>query len=104
MNFVLGIDSFDEHVGGALNLINLCLRSPKANKPGFFFSSSVGTRQGTPDPVCTEDFSTSPATASPMGYARSKWVVEKLCERAAKETPVKVGVLRIGQLVGDTER
>lgn len=85
-------------------MINICLRSENSHLPSFFFSSSVGTRQGSPDPVCTEDFSPSPATASSTGYARSKWVVEKLCERAAKETPVNVGVLRIGQLVGDTEK
>jgi thioester reductase-like protein len=39
-----------------------------------------------------------------MGYARSKWVVEKVCEHAVKVTPAKVGILRIGQLVGDTEK
>ncbi|WRT64799.1 uncharacterized protein IL334_001733 [Kwoniella shivajii] len=103
VNFVLSINSFDEHIGGAVNLLNLTLQSPKKVKPTFFFSSSVGTRQGRPDPVVGEDFSDSPVTAGGMGYGRSKWVVEKILERAGKETEARVGVLRIGQLAGDTE-
>lgn len=101
VNFVLSIDSFDEHVGGAVNLLNLALRSPKAVKPAFFFSSSVGTRQGRGDTFVGEDFSTDPATAGGMGYGQSKWVVEKVLERAGDVA--RIGVLRIGQLVGDTE-
>lgn len=30
--------------------------------------------------------------------------MEKLCEKAALNTPINVGVLRIGQIVGDTEK
>ncbi|WVF69836.1 hypothetical protein IAT40_004615 [Kwoniella sp. CBS 6097] len=103
VNFVLSINSFDEHIGGAVNLINLTLKSPKSVKPAFLFSSSVGTRQGRPDPVVTEDFPDSPVTAGGMGYGRGKWVVEKIMERAGKQTPARCAVLRIGQLAGDTE-
>lgn len=103
VNFVLSIESFDEHIGGAANLLNLALSSPRSTKPTFFFSSSVGTRQGRPDPVVSEEFPDSPTTAGGMGYGQSKWVVEKLCERAAGQNGARVGVLRIGQLVGDTE-
>lgn len=103
VNFVLSIDSYNEHIGGATNLLNLTLKSPKAVKPGFFFSSSVGTRQGLTEPVVEEDFPESPETANALGYGRSKWVVEKIMEKAGKETKARCGVLRIGQLVGDTE-
>ncbi|GBE77228.1 putative three-domain protein [Sparassis crispa] len=103
VNFNLSVDSFDEHVGGAVNLINLCLRSTKSPLPSFYFSSSIATRTGSLDLVCTEDFSASPSTANGTGYGRSKWIVEKVCERAGKQTPVHVGVLRIGQLAGDTK-
>jgi thioester reductase-like protein len=103
VNFVLSLASFDEHIGGAVNLLNLALKSPRKVKPSFFFSSSVGTVQGRPDPVVHETFSDSPVTAGGMGYGRSKWVVEKILERAGAETKARVGVLRIGQLAGDTE-
>jgi NAD(P)-dependent dehydrogenase (short-subunit alcohol dehydrogenase family) len=104
VNFVLSINSFDEHIGGGVNLLNLALASPRAVKPAFFFSSSVGTRQGRPEPLVSEDYPDSPVTAGGLGYGQSKWVVEKICERAAKQTSARVGVLRIGQLVGDTEK
>lgn len=99
---MLSVESFDEHVGGALNLINLCLRSA-AKSPSFFFSSSIATSQGVPNYLCAEEFQPSPSTANSTGYGRSKWVTEKLCERAGKETPLHVGILRIGQIVGDTK-
>ena len=104
VNFVLSTESFDEHVGGAVNLLNLTLKSPYQKAPPFYFSSSVGTRQGRFEATVTEDFSDSPETAGSMGYARSKWVVEKLLQRAGTATDATVGVLRIGQLVGDTEK
>lgn len=101
VNFVLSIQSFKVHIQGAVNLLNLGLSSPHKVKPAFFFSSSVGTRQGRPDPVCAEDFSDDPVTAGGMGYGQSKWVVEKVIERAGS-VGARAGVLRIGQLVGDT--
>ncbi|KAJ7355604.1 L-aminoadipate-semialdehyde dehydrogenase [Mycena albidolilacea] len=102
VNFVLSLQSYDEHIGGAVNLINLCLGSPYAEPAAFFFSSSISCRQGAPELTCAEDFSPAPSTAVGTGYARSKWVVEKLCQRAAAVSGVPVGVLRIGQMVGDS--
>ncbi|KAH9923666.1 L-aminoadipate-semialdehyde dehydrogenase [Fomitopsis serialis] len=103
VNFNMNLDSYDAHIGGVLNLINLCLRSPKTQSPSFYFSSSIAAVTGSTDPVCNEDFPTSAATALPTGYGRSKWVVEKLSEKAARATPLHVGILRIGQVVGDTK-
>ncbi|OSX67090.1 hypothetical protein POSPLADRAFT_1128883 [Postia placenta MAD-698-R-SB12] len=103
VNFNMAVDSYDPHIGGALNLINLCLRSAGSPKPSFFFSSSIAARSGSSDLVVGEDFPASPTTALSTGYGRSKWVVEKLCERASQATPLNIGVLRIGQLAGDTK-
>ncbi|KAJ3986293.1 L-aminoadipate-semialdehyde dehydrogenase [Lentinula detonsa] len=102
VNFALSLESFDEHIGGSLNLMNLCLQSPYAQPAAFYFSSSISCRQGSPDAVCTEDYSPSPSTAASTGYAQSKWVVEKLCQKAAGTMGLTVGVLRIGQMVGDS--
>jgi thioester reductase-like protein len=99
---MLSLDSYDEHIGGAVNLINLCLASPHAEPPAFFFSSSISARNGAPDLTCHEDFPPSTSTAAATGYGRSKWVVEKICERAAENWSVPVAVLRIGQIVGDS--
>lgn len=96
VNFVLGLESYEPHVGGAVNLLNLA----RTTGASFYFSSSVATRQGRAEPggLVDERVGDSPATAAATGYGRSKWVVEKLLERAATQ----VGILRIGQLVGDT--
>jgi len=90
------------HIGGVVNLMNLCLRSTKSSPANFYFSSSISARQGAPDAECAEDFAKTPATAGATGYARSKWTVEKICQLATEQTPLRVGVLRIGQMVGDT--
>ncbi|GHJ89085.1 hypothetical protein NliqN6_5487 [Naganishia liquefaciens] len=100
VNFTLSLASFDPHIGGAINLLNLAQES--AHRATYYFSSSVGTRQGRIDPIAEEAFPDSPSTAGGMGYGQSKWVVEKTLERAALEKNARVGVLRIGQLVGDT--
>ena len=100
VNFVLSLESFAQHIGGAINLLNLAQTA--AHSSAFLFSSSVATRQGRPDPIVEEVFPDSPETATPMGYGRSKWVVEKVCERAAAEKHASVGIFRIGQLAGDT--
>ncbi|EMD32274.1 hypothetical protein CERSUDRAFT_162022 [Gelatoporia subvermispora B] len=101
VNFLLSVDSYDEHMQGVVNLINLCLRSSAHRRPRFFFSSSVSSQIMTSTDVA-EAFSESPRTAHPSGYAQGKWVAEKICERAASMGDIDVGVLRIGQLVGDT--
>lgn len=108
VNFVLSLESYDEHIGGAVNLINLALSSPRAgtlSAPSFFFSSSVATTVGRPDPEVFERFSDSPNTANSTGYGQGKWVVEKIIERASidKVDAIRLGVFRIGQLAGDTE-
>jgi len=102
VNFVLSIDSYDEHVRGTANLMNLCLSSPYAEPARFYFSSSISCRQGAHDATCDEDYSSSPSTAVKTGYAQSKWVVEKLCQQANQKVGLPVGVLRIGQMVGDS--
>ncbi|SJK99598.1 related to LYS2  len=102
VNFVLNIESYDSHISGAVNLINLCLESPFSEPASFAFSSSISCRQGSRDKTCSEGFSPSPSTAAGTGYAQSKWVVEKLCERAAQKSGVPVSILRIGQMVGDS--
>jgi nucleoside-diphosphate-sugar epimerase len=89
----LSIASFEPHIVGVVNLINLCLES--SNLAAFYFASSVSavaaySRDGDVPEGVTED----PNSAQGMGYARSKWVVEKLCQIASETTPVRAVVLR----------
>lgn len=107
VNFNLSLPSFEPHIGGVVNLVNLAQTSERELKPMVFFSSSVSTVQGGnrfDGSICPEEFMTEASTAAGIGYGRSKWVVEKTLEKAAKENQARVGVFRIGQLVGDTEK
>jgi thioester reductase-like protein len=102
VNFNYSLASFAPHIQGAINLLNLTQTS--ADDARFYFSSSVGTSQGVPRDTIPETFSSDPATAGGMGYGQSKWVVEKIMERVGEKKGAKVGVFRIGQLVGDSQK
>ncbi|GAA5860908.1 hypothetical protein JCM8547_003885 [Rhodosporidiobolus lusitaniae] len=101
VNFNLSIVSFEPHIRGVVNLINLCLSSSRL--AAFYFASSVSAvaaYHGEGD--VPEEVTDDPNDAQGMGYARSKWVVEKICQIASETTPVRAVVLRVGQMVGST--
>ncbi|KIJ67974.1 hypothetical protein HYDPIDRAFT_83419 [Hydnomerulius pinastri MD-312] len=103
VNFNLGISSFEAHIRGAVNLMNLALSSPRPQPAKFFFSSSISAVASWRGPTdVPEAVTDDPSVAQPLGYAQSKWVTEKLCQIASHTTPMHTGVLRIGQMVGDS--
>ncbi|KAG1808219.1 L-aminoadipate-semialdehyde dehydrogenase [Suillus subaureus] len=104
VNFNLGISSFEPHIRGAVNLINLALSSPHPRPADFYFASSVSAVAAWrgPDSI-PEAITDDPSVAQGLGYAQSKWITEKLCQVASQQTPIRTGVLRIGQMVGDTQ-
>ena len=107
VNFSTRLSSFvKDHIAGLRNLINFALASKMTSPPRFLFCSSTASVLG---PHCTspisERISHDPMSASPLGYSRSKWVAESICEQAHLHTRLRnhIQVLRIGQLCGDTE-
>ncbi|KAK9418316.1 hypothetical protein SUNI508_08277 [Seiridium unicorne] len=105
VNFNLGVRSFESHhIKGAYNLINTCLGTKTVKPARFFFCSSISAAAGTPLPArITETYIKSPAHAQPMGYARSKFVTEHIIRVAGEKTGMTAEVLRLGQIIGDTE-
>lgn len=116
VNFNLGVRSFEsQHIRGAYNLINLCLRrtinnnhattSRRQRQPArFYFCSSISAAAGTPLPATIDERHIEElAHAQAMGYARSKLVTEHIVQAAATKTGMVASVLRIGQIVGDTK-
>ena len=101
----MSLDSYDVHIGSAVHLINLCLHSKPATTR-FFFCSSVSTCARAPESTVGETYPAGAASVAATGYARSKWVVEEICERLPAVVGVRVRpmVFRLGQLVGDTEQ
>ncbi|KAG2146015.1 putative aminoadipate reductase [Suillus bovinus] len=107
VNFNLGIsrqsNSFEPHIRGAVNLINLALASPHPRPADFYFASSISAVAAWRGPgSIPEAITDDPSVAQEMGYAQSKWITEKLCQVASQQTPIRAGVLRIGQMVGDS--
>lgn len=101
----MSLESFEEdNLAATANLMNLCLRAPRNPPPAFALASSISAVLDTPEQSINEVVPASPATASKGGYGRSKWVAEKLCEVASKERGLPTRVLRIGQIVGDSEQ
>lgn len=90
------------------NLINLALNANKSRPAKFAYCSSIASAlaYGGEKPLIPEEIFDDPAVSSRLGYSRSKWVAEQICARAGKETAMRgrIGVLRIGQLAGDSDR
>lgn len=96
VNFRLRLPSFSDHLAALQHLLSLAHSTP--HPPSFLFASSTASVAAFPPPI-RESPSSHPAAATPLGYARSKWVAERICARA---TSPRVAILRIGQLAGDT--
>ncbi|PNP49986.1 hypothetical protein THARTR1_09317 [Trichoderma harzianum] len=100
VNFNMHLSSFEKgNIAGVSHLISLC---QAAQPPATMnFCSSVSTcSQATviPVPERSPDF----AWAQNMGYAQSKAVAEHICAKASSQG-VTARVLRVGQIIGDTE-
>jgi hypothetical protein len=51
-----------------------------------------------------ESISTTPGDSNNLGYSKSKWIAEAICnEYYGKDTKLSLAVVRIGQLTADTE-
>ena len=112
VNFSMRLQSFEnEHVRGLRHILDLML-SAHGEPARLVFCSSVASMLGKPgakdaaeEAFIPEAISSLPETASELGYSRSKWVAEAICNEAHKKTKLhgKISVVRIGQLCGDTE-
>jgi len=105
VNFQLGLPSFEPHVSGLHNLLKLSLSVPHPACARLLFCSSISAAMGTPaSALIPEAPITDLAHAADMGYGRSKLVSEHVVRAAVEKAGARATVLRIGQLVGDTER
>ncbi|KAH8647661.1 aminoadipate-semialdehyde dehydrogenase large subunit [Xylariales sp. PMI_506] len=102
VNFNKSLQSFDDCIFGARNLMLLCLRAKQPAPASFNFCSSVSAVARTPNGYVPECLPESLEYAQGMGYAQSKLVTEHLVERAARSANMKARVLRIGQICADT--
>ena len=108
VDFRLRLPSFvKDHIAGLHNLINFTLTSCRRTPPRFLFCSSTASQLDSSSKMTVpEAISHNPHQPSELGYSRSKWVAEYICEQAHIKTHLdgRIHVLRIGQLCGDSKR
>lgn len=102
VNFNQRLETFEPEIASVFHLLNLCTKSHRQPARFLFFSSISATARIQADPI-PELPSVSLHNAQPTGYARAKQVAENICVRAGTAANVPVGILRIGQIIGDTK-
>lgn len=110
VNFRLKLRSFEkDNIAGVRHLLDLALaQDDRIEPPRFTYcSSTAAVINAQPDNQghIPESLSPDPASASPLGYSRSKWVAEHICLAAQRDTRLKgrIAVVRVGQLAGDSQ-
>ncbi|KAA1469655.1 acetyl-CoA synthetase-like protein [Dentipellis sp. KUC8613] len=103
LNFNWTLATFEPvHIKGLRNMVDFCITSPLTTPPRIAFTSSIasaGALTGTPVP---EEPIEDPAVCLSQGYARSKFVCERILALAAAKTPVRTLAFRLGQISGDS--
>ena len=106
VNFALPLERFAKHGDGLSNLLGLAMGSKIKASPYFLFCSSTASVMGKHGPSHVgEEISYEAEYASDIGYAQSKWMAESFCDSVHQRTHLRghIGVIRIGQLCGDTK-
>lgn len=104
VNFNLQLSSFEkDSIAGLKHLVDLCLKAQRPAPATFNFCSSVSAVVNTQGNDIPETLPEQLTYAQNMGYAQSKLVGEHLCVSATQQTGIQARVLRIGQVIGDTQ-
>ncbi|KAF7299983.1 Acetyl-CoA synthetase-like protein [Mycena kentingensis (nom. inval.)] len=100
VNFNLILESFEEQLTGLRGLLDLALSSTRSAPASVTVISSVGTVGRWKDgPVPEEQLGFE--FCLDQGYAHSKYVAEKMLEKAVAERPgISCTVIRSGQIAG----
>ncbi|KAJ7099035.1 putative aminoadipate reductase [Mycena crocata] len=98
LDFNLSLASFESHVKGTRNLIDLARNSPNASRIRFLFTSSIASAQGWDNKLgpFPEEMQLDPAVAVGSGYGESKYVSERILAASGLHGTS----FRIGQVSG----
>lgn len=102
VNFNLQLNSFEDQIASTQNLLKLAA----AAQARFILVSSTAAVSNSDTTPIPERISQDPSDASQMGYSRSKWVAEQICESANNHFTSRrenlATVVRIGQLCSNS--
>ncbi|KAJ6472842.1 putative aminoadipate reductase [Mycena vitilis] len=98
LDFNKSLSSFEPHVKGTRNLIDLALQSPLKSGVRFLFTSSIGSAQGwdSKDGPFPEELQLDANVAVSNGYGESKYVSERILAASGLDATS----FRIGQVCG----
>lgn len=106
VDFNMNLESFEPHIAGVRNLINLSNQSLKSAP--ILFTSSISTLDNWtikhPGDKVPESAFYDFSIPSAMGYGESKYVAEQLLEKARERSSVSAAICRVGQLAGPTAK
>ncbi|KAJ7693172.1 hypothetical protein B0H17DRAFT_1168921 [Mycena rosella] len=100
LDFNKSLSTFEPHVKGARNLIDLARQSPNASAIRFLFTSSVASAQGWDSKLgpFPEELQLDANVAVGSGYGASKYISERILAASG----LQVTSFRIGQVTGVT--
>ncbi|KAM0500968.1 hypothetical protein ACHAP8_004689 [Fusarium lateritium] len=96
VNFSLNLPSFEDQIIGTRNIATFAAQIGAR----FVFISSIAAVSDSKAKPIPEQLSQDPSEASPLGYSRSKWIAEQVCDALNNTTgddPL-VTIIRVGQL------
>ncbi|EJT96901.1 acetyl-CoA synthetase-like protein, partial [Dacryopinax primogenitus] len=103
LDFNLSLSSFESHIKGARNLVNLALGCSGPSPAHFIFTSTIGAASNWKENrAVPEEPLDDPAVALGNGYGQSKWVTERVLLAATREREMRTTIWRVGQLSGST--
>lgn len=102
VNFLLPLQSFEPSIAGLANLLEIAYNGVR--RPPLFFVSSISAAMGRRMQVPEEVLRDPGELVLRQGYARSKYVGERLLDSYVRATGRKAAVLRVGQVAGPVEK
>lgn len=102
VNFNMDLRDFEQHIRGTSELLKLATQSKLVQKPDFvFISTFAAIARASPIPIPEQLYDIEVASGT-TNYGLSKWTAEQLCSGATKKAGLRVRVLRLSQMCGDT--
>ncbi|EPQ50946.1 acetyl-CoA synthetase-like protein [Gloeophyllum trabeum ATCC 11539] len=105
LNFNWSLATFEPvHLKGLRNFVDFALTSPRDRAPRIAFTSSIASAGAYTKGPVPEESVDDPSMCLPQGYARSKYVGERILAIAREKTGLPTISFRIGQISGDSRR
>ncbi|KAI0343014.1 acetyl-CoA synthetase-like protein [Trametopsis cervina] len=105
VNFAYNLESFKDALQGMRALLELTIATQLHARVVFCSSVAAASNNVSTTMKVPEALPKSERSAAPMGYARSKWIAEHICNKAYlnPELAGRLRIARLGQLCGDTQ-